>query len=41
MTKTERREIGKRCRQLIETRYSLPVVHARYDAIYHDLVHHK
>lgn len=34
----ERREIGERCRQLVETRYSLPIVHSRYDEIYLELV---
>lgn len=38
MTDAERRQIGSRCRELVEARFSLSATHAQYDAIYCDLV---
>ena len=37
MSHSERCDIGKRCRELIEERFSLSTIHGRYDAIYRDL----
>jgi len=37
MSNAMRREIGRRCRELVEDRYSLSTIHGRYDAIYRDL----
>ena len=37
MSSADRREIGRRCRELVEDRYSLSTIHGRYDAIYCDL----
>jgi glycosyltransferase involved in cell wall biosynthesis len=37
MSSEERREIGRRCRELVEARFSLSATHTQYDAIYSDL----
>jgi glycosyltransferase involved in cell wall biosynthesis len=37
MSETERREIGKKCRTIIEKRFSLPIMHANLEIVYHRL----
>ena len=34
MTASERATIGQRCRKLVEERFSLPTMHARYAEVY-------